>query len=187
MIRSYHFVSKSLSLWRIALHFRANPALLKKITSVRKVLELMSDREFKNRTDVNEVTKNKLLFIQCMRTWETGLKWVTPGDESKVSHNSLHSERHGEAVGDWPEKGESQTFQSCFIFFKKGSTCQIPFLGSLDQMAVDWKRAGRFPSLPGELPETGILWFCTLYSVFSFSVFCILYSVFYDSVKRSEF
>ena len=43
------------SFCRIALHFRASPCLLEKITSVRKVLELMSDREFKNRTDVNEV------------------------------------------------------------------------------------------------------------------------------------
>ena len=50
-------VSNRLSLWRIALHFRSNPTLLEKITSVRKVLELMSDREFKNRTDVNEVKK----------------------------------------------------------------------------------------------------------------------------------
>jgi len=48
---------------RIALHFRANPTLLAKITSVRKVLELMSDREFKNRTDVNEVMSLKYHII----------------------------------------------------------------------------------------------------------------------------
>ena len=35
--------------------FRDNPKLLENITQVRKVLELMSDREFKNRYDVNEV------------------------------------------------------------------------------------------------------------------------------------
>merc|ERR1719367_1472388 len=48
---------------RIALHFRASPCLLEKITSVRKVLELMSDREFKNRTDVNEVMSLKYHII----------------------------------------------------------------------------------------------------------------------------
>jgi len=37
--------------------------LLTKITSVRKVLELMSDREFKNRTDVNEVMSLKYHII----------------------------------------------------------------------------------------------------------------------------
>ena len=50
------------SFCRIALHFRASPCLLEKITSVRKVLELMSDREFKNRTDVNEVGLPPVLF-----------------------------------------------------------------------------------------------------------------------------
>ena len=40
---------------RVALMFRAHPLLLSKVTEVRKVLEMMSDREFKNRYDVNEV------------------------------------------------------------------------------------------------------------------------------------
>ena len=45
--------------------FRDNPKLLENITQVRKVLELMSDREFKNRYDVNEVKimKNKKLYF----------------------------------------------------------------------------------------------------------------------------
>ena len=42
-------------LFRVALKFRDNPVLLTKVTQIRKVLELMSDREFKNRYDVNEV------------------------------------------------------------------------------------------------------------------------------------
>ena len=42
------------ALFRVALKFRDNPLLLEKITEIRKVLELMSDREFKNRYDVNE-------------------------------------------------------------------------------------------------------------------------------------
>ena len=41
--------------FRVALKFRENPVLLAKVTQIRKVLELMSDREFKNRYDVNEV------------------------------------------------------------------------------------------------------------------------------------
>ena len=41
--------------FRVALKFRDNPVLLSKVTQIRKVLELMSDREFKNRYDVNEV------------------------------------------------------------------------------------------------------------------------------------
>lgn len=48
---------------RIALHFRANPKLLANITSIRKVLEMMSDREFKNRRDVNEVMSIKFHII----------------------------------------------------------------------------------------------------------------------------
>ena len=43
--------------FRVALKFRDNPVLLSKVTQIRKVLELMSDREFKNRYDVNEVWK----------------------------------------------------------------------------------------------------------------------------------
>ena len=46
---------------RIAFNFRDNPKLLENITQIRKVLEMMSDREFKNRTDVNEVNKIILL------------------------------------------------------------------------------------------------------------------------------
>ena len=41
--------------YRVALKFRDNPKLLENVTQIRKVLELMSDREFKNRYDVNEV------------------------------------------------------------------------------------------------------------------------------------
>ena len=44
-------------LFRVALKFRDNPVLLTKVTQIRKVLELMSDREFKNRYDVNEVRR----------------------------------------------------------------------------------------------------------------------------------
>lgn len=44
---------------RVALKFRENPVLLSKVTQIRKVLELMSDREFKNRYDVNEVMSLK--------------------------------------------------------------------------------------------------------------------------------
>jgi len=44
---------------RVAMKFRDNPKLLENITQVRKVLELMSDREFKNRYDVNEVMSLK--------------------------------------------------------------------------------------------------------------------------------
>ena len=42
---------------RVALKFRDNPKLLENVTMLRKVLELMSDKEFKNRYDVNEVCK----------------------------------------------------------------------------------------------------------------------------------
>merc|ERR1712179_225360 len=48
---------------RIALHFRSQPSLLGNISSVRKVLELMSDKEFKNRRDVNEVMSLKYHII----------------------------------------------------------------------------------------------------------------------------
>ena len=41
--------------FRVAFKFRDNPKLLENVTQVRKVLEQMSDREFKNRYDVNEV------------------------------------------------------------------------------------------------------------------------------------
>ena len=41
--------------YRVAFKFRDNPKLLENVTQVRKVLEQMSDREFKNRYDVNEV------------------------------------------------------------------------------------------------------------------------------------
>ena len=49
--------------FRVALKFRDNPALLPKITQIRKVLELMSDREFKNRYDVNEVWREPSVSI----------------------------------------------------------------------------------------------------------------------------
>ena len=55
----------------------------------------MSDREFKNRTDVNEVKKLRL----------TQFLKIISGDEPEVSHYSLHCERHREAVGDRPEEG----------------------------------------------------------------------------------
>jgi len=48
---------------RIAFNFRDNPKLLENITQIRKVLEMMSDREFKNRTDVNEVMSLKYHII----------------------------------------------------------------------------------------------------------------------------
>jgi len=48
---------------RIALKFREHPSLLENISMVRKVLELMSDKEFKNRTDVNEVMSLKYHMI----------------------------------------------------------------------------------------------------------------------------
>ena len=56
----------------------------------------MSDREFKNRTDVNEV--KKLRFTRFLK--------IISGDEPEVSHYSLHCERHREAVGDRPEEGK---------------------------------------------------------------------------------
>ena len=43
---------------RIALKFRESPKLLDHVSMIRKVLEQMSDKEFKNRTDVNEVSPN---------------------------------------------------------------------------------------------------------------------------------
>jgi len=48
---------------RIALKFREHSKLLENITSVRKVLELMSDKEFKNTRDVNEVMSLKYHMI----------------------------------------------------------------------------------------------------------------------------
>lgn len=48
---------------RIALKFKECPPLLDNITQVRKVLEMMSDREFKNRSDVNEVMSLKFHII----------------------------------------------------------------------------------------------------------------------------
>ena len=45
----------NISCYRVAFKFRDNPKLLENVTQVRKVLEQMSDREFKNRYDVNEV------------------------------------------------------------------------------------------------------------------------------------
>lgn len=48
---------------RIALKFRDNPKLLENVTMIRKVLEMMSDKEFKNRTDVNEVMSLKYHII----------------------------------------------------------------------------------------------------------------------------
>ena len=56
MIIAGHILPQPLIfLFRVALKFRDNPVLLSKVTQIRKVLELMSDREFKNRYDVNEV------------------------------------------------------------------------------------------------------------------------------------
>jgi len=49
---------------RIGLKFRENPKLLENVTQIRKVLELMSDKEFKNRYDVNEVMSLKYHMIQ---------------------------------------------------------------------------------------------------------------------------
>ena len=41
-----------------------------------------------------------------------------------------------------------------FIFFS-GAACEVPLLGSLDQVAAHWQGARRVPGLPGELPQTG--------------------------------
>jgi len=49
---------------RIGLKFRENPKLLENVTQIKKVLELMSDKEFKNRYDVNEVMSLKYHMIQ---------------------------------------------------------------------------------------------------------------------------
>ena len=68
---------------RIAFSFRDNPKLLENITQIRKVLEMMSDREFRNRTDVNEVKKTD--FFGCC------IFFVLSGYEPKVPHYSLHS------------------------------------------------------------------------------------------------
>ena len=38
-----------------------------------------------------------------------------------------------------------------------GAACEITFFGSLDQVAANWERARWVPSLPGELPQTGLL------------------------------
>ena len=43
----------------IAYFFRDEPALLQNISKIGNVLELMSDKEFKNRSDVNEVLSLK--------------------------------------------------------------------------------------------------------------------------------
>lgn len=48
---------------RIALKFKECPSLLENVSQVSKVLEMMSDREFKNRTDVNEVMSLKFHII----------------------------------------------------------------------------------------------------------------------------
>ena len=42
-----------------------------------------------------------------------------------------------------------------FIFFS-GAACEVPLLGSLDQVAAHWQGARRVPGLPGELPQTGV-------------------------------
>ena len=47
----------NISCYRVAFKFRDNPKLLENVTQVRKVLEQMSDIEFKNRYDVNEVNQ----------------------------------------------------------------------------------------------------------------------------------
>jgi len=49
---------------RIALLLREEPALLQNISKVTKVLELMSDKEYKNRRDVNEVLSLKFHILQ---------------------------------------------------------------------------------------------------------------------------
>jgi len=48
----------------IAYFFRDEPALLQNISKIGKVLELMSDKEFKNRSDVNEVLSLKYHILQ---------------------------------------------------------------------------------------------------------------------------
>jgi len=48
---------------RIALKFREDPKLLQNVGMIRKVLEMMSDREFQNRYDVNEVMSLKYHII----------------------------------------------------------------------------------------------------------------------------
>lgn len=44
---------------RVALTLKANPILFENLPTVCNILELMSDREFKNRRDVNEVLSLK--------------------------------------------------------------------------------------------------------------------------------
>ncbi len=44
---------------RIALILREEPLLMENLSKVCQILELMSDREFKNRRDVNEVLSLK--------------------------------------------------------------------------------------------------------------------------------
>ena len=51
---------------RIAYFFRDDPALLENVSKIRKVLELMSHKEFKNRKDVNETLSLKYHVLQCI-------------------------------------------------------------------------------------------------------------------------
>jgi len=51
---------------RIAYFFRDDPALLENVSKIRKVLELMSQKEFKNRKDVNETLSLKYHVLQCI-------------------------------------------------------------------------------------------------------------------------
>ena len=44
---------------RVAITLKANPILFENLPTVCNILELMSDREFKNRRDVNEVLSLK--------------------------------------------------------------------------------------------------------------------------------
>ena len=44
---------------RVALILKSEPILLENVAKVCQILELMSDREFKNRRDVNEVLSLK--------------------------------------------------------------------------------------------------------------------------------
>lgn len=47
----------------VALHLKDSPELLQNIDKVCQILELMSEREFKNRRDVNEVLSFKYHMI----------------------------------------------------------------------------------------------------------------------------
>lgn len=68
---------------RVAFKFRDNPKMLENVTQIRNVLELMSNKEFKNRYDVNEVMSLKyhvLYFIvkDIEKQYEKDLKADPP-------------------------------------------------------------------------------------------------------------